>query len=127
MQNVGTILNLSSLYQSYPHSPFFFQISRLTLPFPPKKENKNHQQPIFQNLFKQIDTRDFISLKGSKTRVCRNEWKESSSSRSLTCRVLILKFRVAWKGVSKAWLSSLLKGKKRGEKTFLLAHRPPLD
>lgn len=82
MQNVG-ILNLSNLCQSYPYPPHSLSKS-LVSPSSlqkKKKENRNHQQPIFQNLFKQIDARDFVSLKGSNTRVCRNEWKESSSSR----------------------------------------------
>lgn len=47
--------------------------------------------------------------------------------RSLTCRVLILKFRVAREEVSKAWPSSPSRGEKRGEETFLAAHRPRLD
>lgn len=131
MQNIGTILNLSTLYQSYSCSPFFFQISRSTLSLPPKKKEQKSpathlSESLQTNRCQGFRISQRIENEGVSKRMER-KFLPLDGGWSLTCRVLILKFRVAREGVSKAWPSSPSRGEKRGEETFLAAHRPRLD
>lgn len=116
MQNVGTILNLSILYQLYLYSSFFFQISRSILSLPPKKRTKITSNPSFRiSSNKSIPGISYLSKDRKRGCVETNRKRilPLDGGRSLTCRVLILKFRVAREGVPSSPLRE-----KRGESSL---------
>lgn len=132
MQNVG-ILNLSNLCQSYPYPPHSLSkslVSPSSLQKKKKKRTEITSSPSFRiSSNKSMPGISYLSK--DRIRGCVETSGKRvlplDGGRSLTCRVLILKFRVAGERGSTAWRSSPSRGEKRGEETLLLAHRPPLD
>lgn len=131
MQNVG-ILNLSNLCQSYPYPPHSLSKSLVSPSSLQKKKKRTEitSSPSFRiSSNKSMPGISYLSK--DRIRGCVETSGKRvlplDGGRSLTCRVLILKFRVAGEGGSTAWRSSPSRGEKRGEETLLLAHRPPLD